>query len=222
MTDMKTRWIAAILATCLAFSTDLSAQQGPGTGTGSQTNTRSQSGTRTNTRTSQPQAPTRNGGATNPGTGSGTGSQQRGGQGPGTQQGGQGTGTNLPTTLDPAVQSALQNMIAFELQAKEFYLAAEQAFGLRCFTKMAAAEQAHADTLARILTAVGATPVMIPGPTITLPPDVAGTLAQGILIEQNLIAGCTTLINDPLAAAIVPMLTSIRAADARHLVTCGG
>ena len=232
---MKTRLIAAVVTALFAFGTDSLAQQGPGTcqqpnpncpqQRGPGTCNGSQQGQRLRLRTNQTlqqqQLKAQQQQRQQAQKGKSTTTTAMGPNGP--RGPGAGTGTcPLPLALDPAVQSALQLLLASELQARDFYLAAAQAFSLRSFTNMAAAEQSHADALARILTASGATPVLTPGPAIALGDDLAATSAIGLSIENTLIADYDTLIADPLAAALVPILTMIKNGELRHVTVNGG
>jgi hypothetical protein len=233
--EMKTRLIAAVVTALFAFGTDCLAQQGPGTcqqpnpncpqqrGPGSCNG--SQQGQRLRLRThqllQQQQQQAQQQQRQQAQKGKTTTINAMGPNGP--RGPGAGTGTcPLPSALDPTVQTALQAMLASELQARDFYLAAAQAFSLRSFTNMAAAEQSHADALARILAASGATPVLVPGPAIALGNDLTATYAIGLTVENSLIAGYDALIQDPLAAVLVPMLTMIRNGEARHVTVNGG
>lgn len=126
-----------------------------------------------------------------------------------------------PSVLSPEAVALLQDTLAEEYYARDFYLAAAKRFADRRFANLARAEQNHVDALSRLVRTADAEPVLDAGRTVEMPDDLAQAQQRAEALERQMIAAYDVLLaldtNPPARAAF----ERIQAANRRHLVAAG-
>jgi hypothetical protein len=142
-----------------------------------------------------------------------------GGPGPGT-----GTGTPPPvvTPLYRDFIKRLNDTLAEELYAHDYYDAAYKALGTKVFKNLSNAETNHANAVASMIIQLGGTPDFTPSHAVTVPTTVAEADAECIAIELMVIDVYKGLINDAPVRSLLGPLNNIQAANYKHLAAVGG
>lgn len=132
--------------------------------------------------------------------------------------------TKEPATARDRLTARLQEALASEYRARDFYRAADERFGLRRYRNVAAAEQHHVDALTALLIARGATPVTEIADQLAVAATIAATDAKAAAVERAQVAAYEALLAAVEAPQERAVLERIQSANFRHLqaATSGG